>query len=78
MESTCLFSCGTIEEMVTEWEILSNLTLLLKFVKLVPWFGNMADRSMTCNTSLDSDLIGEAFYKRAPRFKKQHGVDFFL
>jgi hypothetical protein len=33
----------------------------IRVVDLVSRFGTVADRSMTCNTSLDSDT-GEAFY----------------
>lgn len=39
-----------------------QLDSVIQVVDLVPRFGTMADISMTCNTSLDSDLTGEAFY----------------
>jgi hypothetical protein len=38
-----------------------SLDTVIQVVDLIPQFGTMADRSMTCNTSLDSDLM-EAFY----------------
>ena len=38
-----------------------SLENVIQVVDLIPQFGTMADRSMTCNTSLDSDLT-EAFY----------------
>jgi hypothetical protein len=38
-----------------------SLDSVIQVVDLIPRFGMMADRSMTCNTSLDSDLT-EAFY----------------
>ena len=38
-----------------------NLNTVIQVVDLIPRFGTMADRSMTCNTSLDSDFT-EAFY----------------
>ena len=41
-----------------------QLNTVIQVVDLVPRFGTMADRSMTFNISLDSDLTGpgEAFY----------------
>lgn len=38
-----------------------SLDSVIQVVDLTPQFGTTADRSMTCNTSLDSDLT-EAFY----------------
>ena len=38
-----------------------QLDTVVQVVDVVPRFGTVADRSMTCNTSLDSDA-GEAFY----------------
>jgi hypothetical protein len=38
-----------------------SLDSVIQVVDLIPQFEMMADRSMTCNTSLDSDLT-EAFY----------------
>lgn len=38
-----------------------QLDTVIQVVDLVPRFGTVADRSMNCNTSLDSDT-GEAFY----------------
>ena len=39
-----------------------QLDTVIQVVDLVPRFGTFADRSMTCDTSLDSDLSGEVFY----------------
>ena len=38
-----------------------SLNTVIQVVDLIPRFGTIANRSMTCNTSLDSDLT-EAFY----------------
>jgi hypothetical protein len=38
-----------------------SLDAVVQVVDLIPQFGTTADRSMTCNTSLDSDIT-EAFY----------------
>lgn len=38
-----------------------RLDTVIQVVDLIPQFGAMADRSMTCNTSLDSDVT-EAFH----------------
>lgn len=38
-----------------------SLDSVIQVMDLIPQFGTTADRSMTCNTSLDSDLT-EAFY----------------
>lgn len=42
----------------------SGVDAVIHIVDLVLRFGTKADRSMTCNTSLDSNLMGdsEAFY----------------